>query len=796
MLRGHRARVFAAAAGLMLGAVRLAAQQGIVEGTVRDAATAAPLAEAEVRLGTGAGQVTGPDGRFRLAGAEPGEATLTVRRIGYAPSSRVVRVPTDGTMEVEVMLDAAATTLAPMVVTASRQEQSLADVPAAVSVADSTVIKSGRTAGLHEVLRYTPGVQATSRFGGDDVNLSIRGSGIRTTFGVRGVAVLLDGVPITEPDGLTRLDLIELGAAKQVEVVRGPASALYGGVASGGAINIISRSGAESRGAQLRVQRGGFGFEKYDGAWGGTFDRDRGSVYVAGAHTYSDGFRDLSGNRMTRFTLRSDYRPGRFTRLGLEASTSSLDMSIPGALNEAELDANPNQAAATNIANRYARRDERFRAGLKLDQGFLEGGAAQASAYAFYGGRTIDHPIFQVIDQRLHRVQLGGRVRVPVDRRDDPRVQVTAGADYDNLFGIDRRFQNVGGERGAVAADGYLGLPNLGVYAQAEARLSRGVSLTAGLRHDRVRYNLEYYGPQAPYVAERTFSQTSPRATLTWRAAPGINLYTSVSRGFEVPTSGELTASPDIEQPLNADLEPKSLWNYEAGVKALLGRTLFVDAALFRASVRGEIISRTVQLQAGPRTVFENAGRSRQTGVELAATWLPLPWLDVMGSYTFADYVLTDFQALTTVPSGPTGVQTVLVDYSGNRLPGVPRHRAAGELRLRPAANLTAGVGAEWQGKTFVDNGNSESGTVYFRPFGAPNRQEVPFSAVPAYALVHLNASYRLGPTTLFGSVENLLDRRYVANITINDGSGRFYSAGAGRYVALGVSVSAYGGGL
>lgn len=769
-----------------------AAQQVGVSGSVRDAAGGAPVVDAEVLLAGVATTRTDQEGRFRLEVNARDTVEVSVRKIGFAPQSRRVVLPSSGTTELEFRLQASTTTLVPMVVTATREQQSVADVPAAVAVADSFVIKAGRTAGLHEVLRYTPGMQATSRFGLDDVNLSIRGSGIRTTFGVRGVAIMLDGVPLTEPDGQTRLDLLELATAKQVEVLRGPASALYGGVASGGAINIISRTGAESRGASLRAQRGSFGFEKYDGAYGATFADDRGSVYVSGAHTWSDGFRDFNTNKMTRFTLRSDYKLGRYTRLGLDASTSDLDMRIPGALNETEFDADPYQAAVTNVNNRYARRDQRWRAGLRLDQGFLEGGAAQATAYGFYGGRTLDHPIFQLISQSLHRVQFGGRVRLPIDRLDNPRVRLTVGTDYDNLFGTDNRFANAAGSAGAPQYIGYISLPNFGVYSQVEARLAAPLTLISGVRYDRVRYDVDKYGPTSPFSEEKAFDQVSPRVMLSWRLSPSVNVYGAVARGFEVPTNSELTTSPDPSQPVNDDLEPKTLWNYEVGVKTLVADRLFLDASVFRANVRGEFLPRTIPTPTGPRPVFENAGRSRQTGFEVAATVLAAPWLDLIGSYTFADYVLTDFQAQQVQSDG----SSQLVDFSGKKLPGVPRHRFGGEARFRPLQHLAASIGAEWQSRVFVENGNSEQGTVYFRAFGSPQVQQQAFSAVPAYALVHLSASYELGPTTIFGSVENLFDKTYVGNITVNDGTGRFYSAGSGRYIALGASVAAFKGGF
>lgn len=775
---------------LLAAAPAAAQQQGAAFGVVRDGATGDPVAEADVMAGSNRVR-TAADGKYRLEGLAAGPVDVAVRRVGYLPVTKRIVVSAGVPAQADFSLTASATTLETMVVTATRDERSLRDVPAAVTAVDTAVIESGRTAGLDEVLRYTPGILAQSRYGGDDVNLSVRGSGIRTTFGVRGVAVLLDGVPITEPDGLTRLDLIELAQARQVEVVRGPASALYGGVASGGAVNIISRTGQESRGANLRVQNGAFGFEKYDGYLGTTFDRERGSVLLSGAHTDADGFRDFNHNSMTRFNLRAEWKPALRTRVSVDASSSNLDMNIPGALTETEFQADPNQANPVNVTNVYARRDERYRTGLRLDQALGSEGMLQTTSYLYYGGRTLDHPIFQVLEQNLHRIQVGTRLQAPLDRRDDPRVLATAGVDYDNLYGTDKRFVNQGGVPGAMVANGYLALPNVGLYGVAEARVAAPLTVSAGLRYDRVEYDLDNYMNPA-LSADKVFDQVSPKFSATWRASSATTFYGAVARGFEVPTSGELTASPDPAQPINDSLAPKSLWNYEVGAKTLIGNAVFLDVSLFYADITGEFLSRTIPTPTGPRPVFENAGSSRNIGLEVGWTALLTRWLDFTGSYTFADYKLKDYQSLVVNSAG----QSVLTDFSGNRLPGVPVHRLGGELRFRPVKSLLAGVGVEWQSRTYVDNGNTESGTIYYRSFGSPTVNAVPFSAIPAWGIVNLNARYTIGFATVFGNVENVFNKTYVANAVINDGTGRFYNAGAGRFAVLGISVAAFPGGF
>lgn len=769
-------------------AAPLAAQQRVVLGSVRDARTREAVAEAQVFVpGTALSAWTDAAGRFQLS-VPAGPVELRVRRIGFLPVTRLIAAD-ESADRLEIQLEAAPTELAPMVVTATRDARSLADVPAAVSVADSTVLTAGRTAGLHEVLRYAPGVQANSRYGLDDVNISIRGSGIRSSFGVRGVAVVLDGVPITEPDGQTRLDLVELASARQVEVLRGPASALYGGAASGGAVNIISRSGAESRGLTARALGGTYGFRKYDGSYGAGFGGGRGAVFASGTWTDSDGFRAHNADRIWRLNLRSEYALAEHSGVALEASTSDLDMKIPGNLTLDEFRADPNAAEPRTVANDYGRVDQRWRAGLRGRHVFGGGSGVEGSGYVFLGGRELDHPIFQVVRQDLARAQAGARVRAPLL---DGRLSVTAGGDLDRLAGSDQRFVNSGGEAGDAVSDADITLPTVGLYAQAEGRVTGRLTLTGGIRWDRVHYTLDDR-LDAARSFDQTWSELSPKATAAYRVGASSSIYLSVARGFEPPTLSELTTSPDPTEAFNTGLEPQRLVNYEVGYKTLLRERLFLDLALFRTDIEGEFLQTSVFVpgETAPRRVYVNAGDSRHVGFEAGVRALVTDQVDLVGSYTWSDFVLQDYEGSVVQPDG----SVVTESFAGSRLPGVPVHRLTGELRLRPVDRLSAYVGAEWQSRVFVDNGNTDEGEVYVRGFGpTPTVTAVPFRAVDAYALVHVGARWTTGPVTLHASVENLLDKTYAGNVATNAADGRFYSAGAGRYLSVGMTIAARGG--
>lgn len=668
------------------------------------------------------------------------------------------------------------TTLDPLVTTATRDERSLTEVPAAISVTDTTGIRAGRTIGLHEALRMMPGVQVASRTGADEVTIGIRGSASRNRQAVRGIGVLLDGVLLTEPDGVARLDLIELSAVRQIEVVRGPASALYAG-SSGGVVNLLQRTGHDSRGTVLRAQLGTYGTEKYDGYLGDTFADGRGSLFLNGSYTGSDGYRAHSDGRVMRAGLNADYRPAPQTRLALEANGSDLDTRLPGGLTQAEFDVNPDSASPQATTFGFGRTDLRYRVGARVEQGLDAAGASLASGYFFYGGRTFDFPIVrQRVDLNLHRVQTGARVRAA--RVAHTPIDVTAGVDYDIVVSQDRRWNNQPGRPDTLVDNGYFAAPNLGLYAQAEWRASRTVEVTAGLRWDDVTYRWESYFPGKVPAKDTTFSQVSPKGTVNWRPAPGQSFYVSVARGFEVPAFGELSPFPgDSFRPVG----PKSLWNYEVGTHLLLGGRVLAGAAVFYAAVDGEFIP-----AFGPTGIPEpeNASRSRNIGVELDVTARATAWLELFGSYTFSDFRLQEFE---TDVQGPGGTITT-VDYSGNVLPGIPAHRLTGEVRVRAVRALEASVQVEWQSALFVETGNRDEGVWYstVAPAG------VPFRSVPSRAVVHLAARWQAGLVGVFGSVENLFGSRFAAAILANDASGRFYEPGPGTVLTLGLSLAAW----
>ena len=443
----------------------LAAQGATISGRVVQTSNDSAVAGAEVMIrAAGLHTITDSMGRFSLHAVPAGPVEMLARQLGYLPITIQLVVSDAEVRSVDVSLTPAITTLDLITTTATPDPLTLLDVPAAISVADTIAIRQGRTVGLNETLRMMPGVQTASRFGTDDVNIGIRGSASRARQAIRGVALLLDGVALSEPDGVARTDLVELLAARRIEVVRGPVSALYAG-SSGGVVNVISQTGLSNSGIVAYSEFGAYGFEKFYGSAGSGFHGGRGSILASGSYSYLDGYREHSAGGIGRGQLRADYQLAARTLISLDAELSKISTSLPGQLTQPEFEANPNAAQPITVAFDFGRDEPRYRVGMRLEQGLNASRSVNASAYYYYGGRVLDFRFVRILHGSFHRSQLGGQVSAT--RVGGSPLGLTAGAAYDNVYAHDQRWTNQSGQRGSVLDDGTDQGRNLGLYVQA-----------------------------------------------------------------------------------------------------------------------------------------------------------------------------------------------------------------------------------------------------------------------------------------------------------------------------------------
>jgi len=646
-----------------------------------------------------------------------------------------------------------------IVVEARRVSEPLAATPAAVATIDADEIQLGRPQlGLDESLGRVPGLFATNRYNfAQGLRLSIRGFGARSGFGVRGLRVLVDGIPLTLPDGQVQTDGIDIASAGRIEVLRGPSSALYG-AAAGGALLVTSEEPPAEPFAEARVAFGADGFARGQAKAAGElgpFD-----WLASGSHLRLDGHRDHARAESTIVNTRLRFRPDERSELGLVFGlVDSPEAQDPGGLTREQADRAPSQASAAN---------KRFDAGEELDEeraGLVfrrELGDEQTlTARAHFLRRSLDNRLPFLDSGRVDLARLvggGGLQYLRGGSLFGHAQSLAIGLDVDAQRDDRRRYDNELGRRGPLDLDQDEDVTAWGIYAKQDIDLWADVALTAALRFDQVLFRVQdHFDADGDQSDRLHFEHASPMAGLVWTPAPGFGLYGLVSTSFETPTTTEL-ASPSGGG-FDSSLEPQRAINYELGARGELFDRVRWDVAVFRVDVRDELVPYELPTQPG-RRYFRNAGRSRREGVEAAVEIELLDGLVADLAYTWSDF---RFERYST-PAG---------DFDGNRIPGIPEHQGFAALAYRHPS----GVYAEWSVLAVDSVPANDANSAHS----------------PSYWLSDLRLGARiefgrfaLGP---FVGVNNLFDSEYDANVRINATGGRYFEPGPGLSVYGGLTL-------
>ena len=641
--------------------------------------------------------------------------------------------------------------LEPVTVTSRRIEEDADRVPAAVTVVERDDIRQGRPqVGLDESLARVPGlfVQNPDNFA-QDLRISSRGFGARANFGIRGIRMYVDGIPITLPDGQTTVDSVDIGAMERIEVMRGPSSSLYG-PSSGGVIQILTQDGPEQPFVEGRVSVGEFSLEKYQLRAGG---QARALNYFLNlSYLDFDGYRDHSETRtgMLNAKLRYDIDETSDVSLIFNA-TDSPKADDPGALTRAEERRDRRQASARNLLFDAGEELDQQRLGLVYNKSFGEHHALTVRNYYVWRDFGNRLPFLSGGSVDLERFFLGGGLQYAYTGEVVDRVlRLVLGFDADAQLDDRRRFDKLYGERGRLSLAQDEDVTAYGAYLQGQLELGWELLLTAGVRLDRVKFDVDDgFLADGDDSGSRTFDEASPSLGLVWSPLAWLNLYGSFSTSFETPTTTEF-ANP-TGGGFNPDLTSATAMNFELGAKGLLPGRLRYELAVFRVKVDDELVPFELPGQSG-RSFFRNAGESTRDGVELGLSVEPLPGLLGSLSYTWSDFRYDRY-------STPGGV------FDGNRIPGVPSHR----LFLEAAYRHTSGFYAMWDVQ-FVDGFYADdANTVRTNDYWVSN--------------IRIGHRFRFGNVEIepFAGVKNLFDNRYDANVRINAFGGRYFEPAPDR---------------
>lgn len=583
---------------------------------------------------------------------------------------------------------------------------------------------------LREALEYAPGVFAEQKWG-EDLRLSIRGSGLARNFHLRGVRLFQDGMPLNQADGSGDPQEVDPLAAYRIEVLRGANAFPLGANALGGAVNLVSPTGRLSPGTLLRGEAGAWNLLRGQVAHGAA--TDRADAWIGATSLYQEGYRDHSAGRSYRVNGNAGLRwgPDGQAETRIYVNYNDIWQQIPGAVTRSAALSAPRAAAAANLAGDYQRNIRSTRLGSITTLRPQDG--VQIEIGGSYVDRELDHPIFQYIDQRNGDANIFLRARLEGSLLALPS-RTTLGLNLAWGETRSRRFVNLSGRPGAPTAASEDRARTADAYAENSLSLLPDLALVTGVQLGSAwRASRDEFLRDGDQSGSGRWQWVNPRIGLLWDAAPGAQVFGNLSWSTEPPTLSDLT--PLVPRGGFSLLKPQRAYTLEVGTRGREGN-LEWDLALYRAWIRDEIQLFT---QGGGTSFALNAGRTIHQGIEAAARW------------TFARGAFAADDALTLRGAWTFGDFRFDGDpvFRDNQLPGAPRHLVRAELRYGHPAGGWVAPTLDWVPQGFyADNANTVK--------------------TNAYALVGLRGGWGFGQgLSAFVEARNLADRRYIASASV-----------------------------
>ncbi|MXW10315.1 MAG: TonB-dependent receptor [Gammaproteobacteria bacterium] len=645
-------------------------------------------------------------------------------------------------------------------VTVLRTPILLGEVPFAVSVLGTSALTRGKAGlSIEEALQGLPGVQVQNRYNSAvGERISIRGFGARSQFGVRGVTVLVDGIPATLPDGQSTLDHLDLGTLGRVEALRGPGSSAYGNGA-GGVLRFETRRAADqpfrpefsfvdgSNGMRrLQATTSGVSGEteyllsasrfKYEG-----FRRnpvaDDGSVYGEARKLHLNG------------QLRSPVANGE---LVVTANLANLDGDNPGSINDSLLAVGDRRAHRGNIFQGTNKQVTQGQLGVRWT-GAAAAGEADLSAWGLF--RNLDNPIPPaVIDLKRNAAGVRGALRGHAGASE--QFSWNFGGEYALQRDDRQNHGNDGGERSDLRLDQLENVRTAAFFGQGDLRVGERARLVGGVRYDRLDFSVEdAFLSNGDDSGDRLMDAISPSLGLHVAATPSMGLFVNIGTSFESPTTTELANDPSGRGGFNPELNPQRSLSLEVGTRGVSDNTFAYELSVFRTSITDALVP--IEVPDIDRTFYANAGSASHRGFEAAVTLAPGGGASLRATYSYTDAVFDDYVARGN-------------DYGGNQIPGLAPHRAEAIASVRVAEGFLKG------------NWELRAAHVSAIPVNDRNTAEADaYQLLDARYESELEEAFGVLDTALYMGVTNIFDTLYTASVVVNAFGGRFHEPGPGR---------------
>lgn len=646
-------------------------------------------------------------------------------------------------------------------VSATRLENQDLNTALAISSVGKFNLQNGQQQlSIQNALNQVPGVFALNADNfAQDLRVSIRGFGARAAFGIRGIKILVDGLPESTPDGQGQVDNLNLGILNKMEVIRGPASGLYGN-AAGGVLSFQTEDAPEQPFLEARYAIGSYGFNQYQLKTG--FQKNKISTLFHGAYTKTDGYRVQSSMQNLLLNGKIKFQFNKNTVLNTVLNyANSPQADDPGGINMDAVLIDRRQARDRNILYDGGETVEQGRLGLVLDHRWTKQQSIQAKAYSTFRDFANKLPFENGGMVNLQRVFSGAGFNYHLNTtfNNQTKYQLTAGIDFEHQQDFRERYNNLEGEQGDLVFAQDEIFVSTGLYLLQSFHFQKGFKINIGTRFDHLDLSVkDGFFENGDDSGDINLQSFNPMLGLLYPILDQLNVYANASTSFESPSLSELSSNPDNVGGFN-DLAPQKANNYELGLKGIASQKIRYELAIFQIDLQDELVP--YELEDFPnRTFYRNAGSSQRRGLELALNYQIRPGLSAAMTYTYSNFLYKDYEADGNI-------------LDNNVLPGIPKHAGFARLQYLSAFGLYANVQARFVGKLFANDSNTVEDSDY--------------------TLVNFRLGYQKQFSNFqiepFLGINNLLNTTYNNNIRVNAFGGRYFEPAAPLNVFAGIKL-------
>ena len=642
-------------------------------------------------------------------------------------------------------------------VTATRLDSTLLRSSRSVSVVGKDEIQNAtQLLAMDEVLAGVPGLYMQNRYNfSQDLRVSLRGFGARSAFGIRGIKVIVDGIPETLPDGQAGVDSIDLGSASRIEVIRGPSSSNFGN-ASGGVIAIETETGSDPGFVQTTIATGDLGYSKFQLKSGGKTENM--NYLINFSKQELNGYREHSVSEGSLMNAKFGFNLSEIDRLKLSLNyTDQPKSQDPGGINLSQVNTDRKSARDRNLSYDSGESLNQKRIGLVYERDHSSG---LLTVRNYYVTRDFSNklPFKNGGSVNIDREFYGFGMQYQFGESLPENFSITTGFDIDRQDDDRKRFNNDSGKLGSMSFDQQEKVSSNGLFVQSRYDMGN-FSISSGIRYDEVKFDItDRFLSNGDDSGEIEFDAVSPSFGLNYVMDNG-SIFASISSSFETPTTTEL-ANPDTSGGFNALLKPQEANNIEIGYKSIKN-DIYREIAVFNIDLNDELVPYELEEFPG-RTFYSNVGKSSRKGIETLVSWSVKPNLTLDASYTYSDFSFDSF------------IDKNNKDFSGSKLPGLPESFAYFGIRFENENGLNMNFNLNYSGDLFANNANTVK--------------------VQAYTVSNFRLSYNISKRNWkilpYLGINNIFDTEFSSNIRINAFGSRYYEPAPERNSYLGITFT------